>query len=54
VIWAILHYGMMGWCLVASGVVFIGDLGPLTFIKIAKKSLKGPAGIALPRGGDAY
>jgi len=21
VIWAILHYGMMGWCLVASGVV---------------------------------
>ena len=21
---------MMGWCLVASGVVFIGDLGPLT------------------------
>jgi len=24
------------------------------FVKIAQKSLKGPVGIALPRGGDAY
>jgi len=25
-----------------------------SFVNIAQKSLKGPTGIALPRGGDAY